>query len=195
MSNEKLAEALFQVFAFKGYASTSISDLTQATGMKPASLYLAFSNKEGMYEAALNYYKQNWLSGLKQVIEDKSVSFEQRIRKFLDEAFTLFSCNETPLGCMMIFSSLAFHSDDNKISCQLRDERLAFVKWLEFEASIAKASGQLPGDITPKEFAGFIITLERGLALSALDRPDPEMIRSMIDKVLSPLFFQKVTDK
>lgn len=57
MDPEKLAEKFFQVFAKKGYASTSIADLTSATGMKPASLYLAFGNKEGMYAAALGYYR------------------------------------------------------------------------------------------------------------------------------------------
>ncbi|HBT8077580.1 TPA: TetR/AcrR family transcriptional regulator, partial [Klebsiella pneumoniae] len=45
ISSDKLAEALFQVFAQKGYASTSIADLTHVTGMKPPSLYLAFGNK------------------------------------------------------------------------------------------------------------------------------------------------------
>lgn len=63
ISSDKLAEALFQVFAQKGYASTSIADLTHVTGMKPPSLYLAFGNKEGMYAAALMYYRQHWLGG------------------------------------------------------------------------------------------------------------------------------------
>lgn len=48
-------------FCAKGYASTSIADLTHVTGMKPPSLYLAFGNKEGMYAAALMYYRQHWL--------------------------------------------------------------------------------------------------------------------------------------
>lgn len=191
MSEEKLAETLFQVFASKGYASTSIADLTQATGMKPASLYLAFGNKEGMYAAALAYYRQTWLSGLQQTLDNKGLSFQQRITAFLTAAFTLFSCSDKPLGCMMTFSALAFQTGEGELANQLRDERAAFVQWLEEEARLAQETGALPGHMTPATFASFIVTLERGLALGALDKPDPQVVLTMLENVLALLFVEK----
>lgn len=188
MSEDKLSQTLFHVFAAKGYASTSIADLTQATGMKPASLYLAFGNKEGMYAAALGYYRQTWLSELQQTLNNRALCFKQRITAFLISAFTLFSCSDKPLGCMMTFSALAFQAGESELANQLSQERAAFVQWLEEEARQAQRDGQLSDDMTPATFASFIITLERGLALGALDKPDPQIVRTMLEGVITMLF-------
>ncbi|HHT0894361.1 TPA: TetR/AcrR family transcriptional regulator [Klebsiella variicola subsp. variicola] len=190
ISSDKLAEALFQVFAQKGYASTSIADLTHVTGMKPPSLYLAFGNKEGMYAAALMYYRQHWLGGLEQCLQDQTQTFEQRMRHFLHDAFTLFSCDGKPLECAMTFSALAFQIDEGGLAAQLRDERQAFTQWLENEAREAQQCGELPAYLAPEAFACFIITLEKGLALTALERPKSEVVKEMIERVLTALFRQ-----
>ncbi|EJL91542.1 TetR/AcrR family transcriptional regulator [Pantoea sp. GM01] len=187
-SEQKLAELMFQVFSRKGYASTGIADLTQATGLKPASLYLAFGNKEGMYAAALAHYKETWLCELESVLNNPDSTFEVRIRRFLSAAFTVFSHGDKHPGCIMTFSALAFNNDDGELARHLRDQRMAFRQWLESEAEQARERGELPGIFTPAEFACFIITFEQGLALSALDKPDPGCVQAMIDKLVTLLF-------
>ena len=188
MSPEKLAETLFQVFSEKGYASTSIADLTQATGMKPASLYLAFGNKEGMYAAALAYYREYWLAELSQRLEDKSISFVERIHEFFLAAYAIFSCEGKPAGCIMTFSALAFQTSEEGLALQLRDERQAFSQWLEEEARQAQRAGELAEHLSPEAFACLILTLERGLALTALEAPNGEAIKEMIDAVMKNMF-------
>ena len=37
------------VFWERGYARTSVSDLVDATGLQPGSLYAAFGNKKGLF--------------------------------------------------------------------------------------------------------------------------------------------------
>jgi AcrR family transcriptional regulator len=41
------------VFWRKGYEGASLSDLTEAMGINPPSLYAAFGNKEGLFRAVL----------------------------------------------------------------------------------------------------------------------------------------------
>ncbi|MFD0503442.1 TetR/AcrR family transcriptional regulator [Streptomyces chiangmaiensis] len=43
----------------KGYETTSIEDLVQATGLAPSSLYAAFGSKQGVLEAALARYDRD----------------------------------------------------------------------------------------------------------------------------------------
>lgn len=179
---------MFMVFARKGYASTGIADLSQATGLKPASLYLTFGNKEGMYAAALAFYKETWLCELENILNDSKSGFRQRIRNFLRTAFTLFSHADKPPGCMMTFSALAFDNDEKELARHLRDERMGFRLWLETEAEKARDRGELTGTLTPTEFACFIITFEQGLALSALDKPNPETVYTVIDKLMELIF-------
>ena len=44
------------LFWRKGFAATSISDLTAAMGIGSPSLYAAFGSKEGLYTEALRHY-------------------------------------------------------------------------------------------------------------------------------------------
>ncbi|HBY0038613.1 TPA: TetR/AcrR family transcriptional regulator, partial [Klebsiella pneumoniae] len=50
--------------------------------------------------------------------------------------------------------------------------------------------GELPAYLAPEAFACFIITLEKGLALTALERPKSEVVKEMIERVLTALFRQ-----
>lgn len=43
-------------FRRRGYASASIKDLEQATGLKSGSIYNAFGDKDGLFLAALDHY-------------------------------------------------------------------------------------------------------------------------------------------
>ena len=49
-------EALLDVFWSRGYARTSIEELTAATGLLRGSLYAAYGSKEGMFRAATRRY-------------------------------------------------------------------------------------------------------------------------------------------
>ena len=49
-------EALLDVFWSRGYARTSIEELTQATGLLRGSLYGAYGSKEDMFRAAIRRY-------------------------------------------------------------------------------------------------------------------------------------------
>ena len=54
--DQALDQAL-HVFWEKGYAGTSIADLTEAMGINPPSLYAAFGNKEKLFKKALDRYE------------------------------------------------------------------------------------------------------------------------------------------
>ena len=44
------------VFWLKGFASTSLQDLSEATGLKQGSLYAAFNSKEEMFQRSISRY-------------------------------------------------------------------------------------------------------------------------------------------
>jgi Bacterial regulatory proteins, tetR family len=50
-SSEDTLTAAVAVFAEKGYEHTSLSDLTEAMGISPTSMYLAFGSKEDLFPA------------------------------------------------------------------------------------------------------------------------------------------------
>ncbi len=54
---EQVAEELLNTFWLRGYARTSIADLTAATDLLPGSLYAAFGSKEAMFQIAIDGYQ------------------------------------------------------------------------------------------------------------------------------------------
>jgi TetR/AcrR family transcriptional repressor of nem operon len=57
---EEAEQALLDAFWRKGFASTSLQDLSEATGLQAGSLYAAFGSKDAMFRVALARY-QRWL--------------------------------------------------------------------------------------------------------------------------------------
>jgi len=188
VQTDELAQIMFTVFADKGYEATSLNDLTEATGLKPASLYQAFKNKEGMFVAAMTHYKKVWLAELDEMLEDSRCAFSSRIKAFLKAAFTVFTCDGKPAGCMLVFSVLSFQPENTSLGQVLAQERQAFRLWLEQEAEKGLSSGQLQSVMNAREIAEFIFTFECGLAIVALDSPDVNVIQQMIDKTIDALF-------
>jgi TetR/AcrR family transcriptional regulator, transcriptional repressor for nem operon len=45
-----------RLFWKKGYVATSMSDIYEATGLKPGNLYAAFKDKEGLFQQAFEHY-------------------------------------------------------------------------------------------------------------------------------------------
>ena len=53
---DQALELALDVFWRKGYEGASLSDLTEAMGINPPSLYAAFGDKEGLFMEAVQRY-------------------------------------------------------------------------------------------------------------------------------------------
>lgn len=58
-----LREAM-TVFWRRGYVAASMSDIYEATGLKPGNLYATFGDKEGLFQAAFAAYVEHFRSSL-----------------------------------------------------------------------------------------------------------------------------------
>lgn len=57
-------DAAMAAFWRRGYAATSVADLCAATGLKPGSLYAAFTDKETLFRRAFNRYAEHFRATL-----------------------------------------------------------------------------------------------------------------------------------
>src|SRR5262245_63600804 len=65
---DQALERALDVFWRKGYEGASLSDLTEAMGINPPSLYAAFGNKEELFGEALNRYMERHAEVLREVL-------------------------------------------------------------------------------------------------------------------------------
>ena len=81
----------------RGYAATSISELTEATGLSRSSLYQRFGDKDGLFREALQTYAERVLHRMHSAKADRPrVRLEALLRAFLPDP-----SSPRPAGCLI----------------------------------------------------------------------------------------------
>ena len=65
-------ERAMNVFWSKGYAGTSMRDLTEAMGLSKSSLYDSFGSKHDLFLMAMDYYRDNVTARIKSIVDLKA---------------------------------------------------------------------------------------------------------------------------
>lgn len=99
-------DAALAVFWRKGYQGASLSELTASMGLTKPSLYAAFGNKEQLYLAALQRYREQQLSQHVEALASE-VDLKKAMRKFLHSVATTLTAEQLPGGCMVVNSVLS----------------------------------------------------------------------------------------
>lgn len=87
------------LFARNGYANVSVRDIANAVGIKPASLYYHFTNKQALYLAAIEESfskKARVFSEVLQMQVPAEIRLEQYIYKLTEQA-----CEDEPFRRLM----------------------------------------------------------------------------------------------
>lgn len=92
---DKVLDALRDVFWQHGYEGTSYAQIMAATGLQKGSLYAAFGDKKSLYHKAISRYDSAAVSGAIAMLRDDSLSGEGRIGLLMD---ALINDAETPQG-------------------------------------------------------------------------------------------------
>lgn len=188
-ANDALERAM-DVFWTRGYAATSLVDLTDAMGISKSSLYETFGNKRDLFLAALDHYAQSRVGQMVAVLEGDRPGREA-IAAVLATLVERALAGRTRSGCFLAncASEVAPHDPDTRrlVAAALgRMERA-------FHSAVARA--QAEGAIAPgrnaRALARFLVAVANGLqvlgkagfgretlenvvgvALAALDRDD-----------------------
>ncbi|GAA4202371.1 TetR/AcrR family transcriptional regulator [Pedobacter jeongneungensis] len=163
-----IVEKTAPIFNMKGYAGTSLNDITAATGLTKGSIYGNFANKDEVALAAFDYNLNNVSSRIEAemsrqtTIKDKLLVYIDIYQKFIDG-----SVSEG--GCPVL--NTAIDADDTHP--ELRNRVLKAV--LDWKNKIAKlveagiANKEISADQHPEQIALTIIAMvEGGIMISKL---------------------------
>jgi AcrR family transcriptional regulator len=161
-----IIEKTAPVFNTKGYAGTSMGDLTQATGLTKGSIYGNFENKDDVALAAFDYnfekvtlYMKNRILSKENAIE-RLLAYPRVYRDFLKIPFL-------QPGCPILNTST--EADDTHP--QLREkavEALAFWKRsVENQVKRGIERKEIRADVNPSQFAVILSSLIEGAVMQA----------------------------
>lgn len=155
-------EKAMNVFWKKGYAATSITDITDATGIKRGSLYNAFDGKHDLFvRALLKYGNDRRTSRLRalEAVEDP----REAIAMFFDSLVKNTLEDPDKKGCLLFNTALEYasHSDDvRRMVSQGIGEVVSF-----FEGRIVRGQelGTIPDSVEPRSTAQTLVGLVVGI--------------------------------
>jgi AcrR family transcriptional regulator len=159
-----------RLFWRKGFAATSISDLTDVMNIGSPSLYAAFGSKEELYAEALRLYCDRY-----EVLVWANFIAAKTAREAVEAllmdsaaALTHFCGREDPPGCMATLSA-AGSEGNAELGELVRSTRSFALNRLEQRMARAVAEGELGESVDIAGLARFVLAVQGGLSLQARD--------------------------
>lgn len=156
-------ERVMHVFWQKGYAATSISDITEATGIKRGSLYNAFEGKDDLFLRSLLKYDSEKRQALLQRIAE--------IENPRDAISTLFSTiiknslnDPDKKGCLLVNTSLELPHHNNKdVQKVVTDGFKQLTTFFEQAIQQGKLTGDIPQTVNARSTAKALLACLVGI--------------------------------
>ena len=160
---EKALDRAMQVFWRKGYLGTSISDLTDAMGIKRPSLYAAFGNKKSLFRKVLDRYSKGPSVYLSEALREPTA--RAVVERVLHGVVDLLTDPRTPTTCMWVHGALS--CGDDPLRKEFAAQRVARFEELRARFRRAVTEGDLPINADVDTLANFVQTVNFGLTVQA----------------------------
>ncbi|MGB6688251.1 MAG: TetR/AcrR family transcriptional regulator [Terracidiphilus sp.] len=99
LSREQIIEAGTGVVLAKGYAATTMADLSHAAHTSAGKLTHHFPTKGSLFEAIFGSLMEGMEAGPLATLADTALSPKKRIHGFLDGMYRLYAKQPNPIGC------------------------------------------------------------------------------------------------
>ncbi|PMB06821.1 TetR family transcriptional regulator [Fischerella thermalis CCMEE 5198] len=177
-----VAETLFQE---RGYNAVAMRDIAKAVGMRQASLYYHFQNKEQLFVCVREQMFERHRVGL----ENALAQADQELRSQLQAAADWF-LSQPPIKFLGMMQS-----DMPSLSAEA-EQRLyqaAYISTFEPICQLfatAQANGKIRNDVIPNLLTGFFLSVLESIPYfqdESKDRSDEKIVREMILVLLEGL--------
>jgi len=187
-TRQRIVNAATQLFAEKGYGSTSIADLLKAADAHSGSLYHAFPTKQDVLVAVLESYRDGIVPMLLEPAWQGVDDPIDRIFALLGAYRRALELSDCTYGCPIGSIALELHEPDPEVRTLLADN---FDGWIgHVEGCLNDAADRLPTGLDRSRLASFILTVMEGAVMQARTQRDLDhfdasvaMLRDYFDRL------------
>jgi AcrR family transcriptional regulator len=181
-------DAALGAFWSKGYASTSLDELTEAMGISRPSLYAAFGDKQALFTAALTRYSELAVAEIGPSLLRRDLDLKGALGGFYANAIRFFTAPDRgPLGCLISTVAAAEARAEPFIAAAIAGhrERVRIGLTRRFEAASAAELPASP-DIDSMVFVatallqGFAAAARAGMEAEQLQARVPAAVRAVV---------------
>jgi AcrR family transcriptional regulator len=160
-------DAAMRVFWEKGYEGASLDDLTAAMGINRSSLYSTFGDKEALFQKAIAHYAEGPVAYVHEALQESTA--RRVIEKLFRESAKSLADATHPRGCLLLQGGLACGTGAERAQRSMTDLRRQAQQELEKRMQRARAEGDLPKDVNPKDLARYVSIVLNGLSIQAVN--------------------------
>lgn len=163
-----------------GYEPASIAALTDAMGIRPASLYAAFGDKRRLFSEAVARYQATYGAFTGAALVEEPTA-RGAIERMLREIAVNYTDPGHPPGCLIISGAINHGPDAAEVEGDLREIRLRSRAAVAERLREGVANRELPEDTDTDALAEFIAAVVRGMSRSAQDGATAEALSTVAD--------------
>lgn len=181
---ERALDAAMELFWEKGYAATSISDLTAVMGIQRPSLYATFGDKEKLFEAALRKYTNLHASLIRTKLQN-TTSVKEAFRNLFEEMIEEEYKKKVSKGCFCINTIVELAPHDEKFEILTREHEMYLS--VIFQETLLKGiqSGELESNLDVKALAQTLVVALIGITVLLKSHPERSLVDNSVNLILS----------
>jgi AcrR family transcriptional regulator len=179
--DEALDRAM-HIFWEKGFEGASLNELTGAMGIKPASLYAAFGNKQALFGQALTRYLAGPVASMHAALEQPTAYAVAK--RILHQTAEFLTERRARHGCMTIQAALTGGKESQPVRRKLIALRVKEQGSLRRRFERAKSEGDLPKHADAADLARFITAVFQGMTVQAIDGASRDDLLRLADMAL-----------
>ena len=153
-----------RLFWQKGYAATSVEDLTETLHLSRSSLYDTFGDKRTLFLEALKFYSERVLDATTRTLNE-SPSPIAGIQKVFDDIIASVGSETGALGCFMVNSIAELVPYDPDVTEIATTYSESIQKLFVAALMQAKSQNMLTEKQTPQQLAAYVFNTVQGIRI------------------------------
>ena len=183
---DRVLDTAMRVFWERGYASTSVSELTDAVGINKFSLYSTFGDKRAVFVTCLDRYSAQVVSALLSDLEAADAGLDE-IRAYFEMIVYGATHPQECHGCLMTNTAAELAPRDPEIRRKVRKHfgrmRGAFRRALDN----AVERGELVPKASTDLLARHLVASSQSIAVAARTKPSGDEFRGYVAWLIESL--------
>ncbi len=184
-ADEALEEAM-RIFWSKGYAATSLNDLTAAMGLSKSSFYEAFGGKRELFLSALARYIEV-TAGRAEALLDGYAPARSAIETMFGFIVGSAASEDSKRGCFLCNCAVEVSPHDAEAAALVRGGMARLENAFLSAVVRGQTSGKIAADRDPRALAGYLLTCAQGLHVMAKANSKKAALNKVVRVVLSAL--------
>jgi AcrR family transcriptional regulator len=179
---DQAIDAAMRVFWEKSFEGTTMTDLTDATGLSRSSIHAAFGSKEGLFLKAVERYKSKQMTYIPKALAEPTLP--RAIEALFRGMVNYLSIPGNPKGCLSIHGALACGNDGELVTQVMAKWYRSNENRLKERIQQAQREGELGRDVNAADYARYIATIMMGIGIQAVNGARRAELTRTVDMTL-----------